>query len=112
MCIVHESSKKKKFILFYPKIKILFHSLSHSVPFSLLVTPSETLILSQNSLKQTLSSSHPLSPSLSQAPSFIAVGPTQPSYAADRLRSTSLIALDHAEHVFVLPVVVVVVVVV
>ena len=95
MCIVHESSKKKKkIILFYPEIKILFHSLSHSVPLSLSVTQSETLILSQNSLKQTLSSSHPLSPSLSQAPSFIAVGPTQPSYAADRLRSTPLIALD------------------
>ena len=86
--------KKKKFILFYPEIKILFHSFSHSVPLSLSVTPSETLILSQNSLKQTLSSSHPLSPSLSQAPSFTAVGLTQPSYAADCLRSTPLIALD------------------
>ena len=43
--------KNKNIILFCPVIKILFHSLSHSVPFSLSVTPSEALILPQNSLK-------------------------------------------------------------
>ena len=43
-------------------IKILFHYFSHSVPLSLSlsVTPSEALILSQNSLKLSSSLSHSL----------------------------------------------------
>ena len=102
------------------RLNILFHSLSHSVPLSL---SHSALILYQDSLN--LSSSHPLSPSLSyltvtlsislihrhrpnltvpsrqsphrhsplssslsQAPSFTAAGPTQPSQAVDRLKPT------------------------
>ena len=74
---------KKNLFYWFPVIKILFHSLSHSVPLSLSVTPSEALILSQNSLKLSSSLSHsPLSLSLSQAPLVTATGSTQPSQAA------------------------------
>ena len=64
-CTLVMRVKNKNIILFCLVIKIMFHSLSHSVPFSLSVTPSEALILPQNSLKLSSSLSHsPLSSSL------------------------------------------------
>ena len=93
-CALFMKAKKKKIILFYQLIKIFFHSLSHFVPLSLSVTPSKALTLSQNSLKLSSSLSHsPLSPSLSQAPSFTTAGLTQPSQAADHLSVSPMVVV-------------------
>ena len=63
-------AKKIYIILFYRLIKILFHSLSLSLSLTVILTPFEALILSQNSLKQTLSNSHPLLVTLPQGAKF------------------------------------------
>ena len=94
-CALFMRAKKNLFYRF-PMIKILFHSLSliSCLSLSLSVTPSEALILSQNSFKLSSSLSHsPLSPSLSQAPSFTAFGPTQSSQPADRLSISPVVVV-------------------
>ena len=77
------TSRPQALILFLTPARLVVLKLSSS--FSL--RPDQ---LSQAALKTHRHSS--LSPSLSQAPSFLAAGPTQPSQVADRLRPMPPIA--------------------
>ena len=85
--------RAKKKILFYSALEIKYiisFSLSLCASLSLSLSHS-ALILSQDSLKLSSSLNYsPLSPSLSQSPSFTAAGLTQPSQAPNRHTVTLL----------------------